>query len=321
MNFFKSRIKSASPTTSDTLQVTPALTLDDVPSMSNFISNNMPIIPSVSSESSSCIRMLIPLAEEIQALPLFKSIGEQLLSAIKSSPEITRVEVSSILEKGDLLIANYSQTPTLHTQFQQYLGLLDEMLRLAPLDSSLTHENLVQSNMTSTLQSFTKYYNICEKLLVNFSSPTLKASFDALTQPLTHISTAFNELITFFKSFKSREESLRQDIENYSQALAQIHSQGVNIDWGGKKEAFQQKNNELTNRRSTYVQEESHINARITSLCEEIIDFQFPFKDFLMQLKEEISQQLAAAPPDTRLAEQERYKALCKEITKWLAQV
>lgn len=289
------------------------------PSSSSSIGTpNSPIVVAVSPHVPTLSTMsLLPLVEQMRNLSLFEPIGEKFVMKTSDTPSISLELIHSILSEGDILLTKHTASLASLPPYQQYVVLVDEMMHLPPLDDSLTHDNLIQSNLTSTLQKLTNYYNVLEKLLSTTAASALTIeTFNTLTEPLTTISTTFNDLITFFKGFKSREETLRQEIQAYSTALAQIHNQngGVNIDWGGKRDAFEQKNAELTKRRTAYAEEENLINKNITTLSNQIKQVELSFHSFLKLFREDLTQLLHTSPIFTIQKELETYKALREQI-------
>lgn len=297
--------------------------------LQNYVAESQPVSPvAISSEPQPIssiattldIPSLLTIAGQISQIPLFQLIGQQLVNLL-SSPTPTKEAIVSIITQAQPIID--AQAPSLSTlnQTSQYQTLVKEMLNLAPLDAGLDHDHLAESNAVATLQSLTKYYNILEKLLGNSAfSAGVQTAFHDLTQPLTQLSTSFNNLITQFKTFKSQEATLRQEIEAYTQAVQQMQSQNsMSPDWGGKKSAFEQKGAELTKRRNAYLQDESRMNQSITTICSQITTFQDSFKEFLTLLLSE----LATPPEQTHLLQIKEqidtFQAFVKQIASLIA--
>lgn len=314
-NGFKHTLSSTDTSTTSALisvpndSTIPLSTPIPAPSISTF-----PL--SIPDNSAVSTTTLLPLAEQMSTLSIFEPISNKLLMHMNNGSSISLKDLQLFLSEGDALLTEHTQSSTTYPPYQQYITLVEEMMRLDPLDASLTHENLAQSNLTSILQKLTNYYTILEKLLPSTASSTTLESFNKITEPLTTISTNFNDLITFFKSFKSREATLRQEIEAYSQALSQIHNQngGVNIDWGDKRGAFEQKNAELTKRRAAYDEEEKLINQKISILSTQLNEVISAFYAFLSLFKEDLVQRLHNSPVLITQKQLDVYKALREQM-------
>lgn len=306
---------SSLPTTNNTIPVNSFTTAAPSP-----ISSNIPLGPSTESTStlpssidtlsthshfetptdttsintptvtiSQDVNMVTSIALEIKKLPLFASIGDTIISEVSSSGFLSATTLNYILEHGQKLIDNSSASSESTSSISQHVSAINEMLKLPPLDSSLNHDNLVQSNITSTVQHIISYYNVCEKSISLVPNENIKLELSNFSSTVSGINTTFTNLISVFKNFKASEHNLRQEIEAYTKAVTQIQGQGINVDWGGKKEAFEQKNAELTTRRNAYVEQEKQINLQITNLSNSISSFHPMFIEFLNKFKGELS--------------------------------
>ncbi|MGL4345636.1 MAG: hypothetical protein ACRCTE_10585 [Cellulosilyticaceae bacterium] len=196
---------------------------------------------------------------------------EQVLALLDSAAPLIAAETQEI-EKLKAGIAPPPALANTLNQLSNYKQLLDSMLTLPKLDPDLDHDTLAESNIVSTVQSLVKYFSILEKLFESeLFSEEHKTSILAIKDPLSQTSSVFTQFISQFKEFKASEETLRQEILSYTAALEQIQKQQPNsVDWGGKKQAFEQKGTELTSRRATYVEQETKINQQIITLSTHI---------------------------------------------------
>lgn len=233
---------------------------------------------------------LLPYSKNISLLLHFKEIGDEL-EQILSGTEVKKQSILDALQKGEELCEAQKVGLDSLEQYPQYANLVKEMLGLSPPDTAVDHANLSESNLTTTLQSMVRYYNILEKLfaMVPFSDDASK-QFEELTSVLTSSTNEYQSFFPVFAPFKKKEAKLTADINNFTDQISKIKSQNpFSTDFGGRQAELTKVHAELTKQRDDYVKEEDALNAAISSFAQSLAQTHAMFAAMLQQLFTEIN--------------------------------
>lgn len=244
----------------------------------------------VSKESSLVLQpeSLLPYAKEMSLLLHFQEIGTELEQVLSGS-EVQKQSIFESLQRGEDFCEAWKDRLEALGQYSKYEKLIHEMLSLPAPYSSVDHDSLSESNVTYTLQSLIKHYNILETLGSKLpASDQVSQKLQDISDGLSKNTSNYHSILPVFTAFKEKEASLSAEITSFSELVAKYRSQNpFSTDYGGRQAELSKRHAELTKQREDYLKEEEILNTMLASLIQSLSETHASFATLLqMELNE-----------------------------------